>query len=72
MKVLKWIAYILAVIGVILILAGIVSGLTNKHNLQYIYTASLFLIGNSFLLITIVIFLFIHSDQFKRNNSSIL
>jgi hypothetical protein len=66
MKVLRWIAYILAVIGVILILTGMVSGLTNKHNLQYIYTASLFLVGNSFLIITIAIFLFIHLDQHKK------
>jgi hypothetical protein len=66
MKVLRWIAYFFAVSGAILILTGIVSGLTNKHNLQYVYTASLFLVGNSFLLITIVIFLFIHSGQHKK------
>jgi hypothetical protein len=63
MKVLKWISYILAVTGAILILAGIISALTNKHNLQYVYTVSYLLIGNSFLLITIVIFLFIHHKQ---------
>ena len=66
MKVLKWIAYIFALIGAILILAGLISGLTNKHNLQYVYTASYFLAGNSFLLITIVIFFFIHLDHHKK------
>ncbi len=66
MKILRWIAYFFAVLGAILILTGIVSGLTNKHNLQYLYTASYFLVGNSFLLITIVIFLFIHSVQHKK------
>jgi hypothetical protein len=66
MKVLKWVAYLLAVAGATLILAGIISGLTNKHNLQYVYTASLFLVGNSFLLITVVIILFIHLDQHKK------
>ncbi len=66
MKILKWIAYIFAAVGAIFILTGIVSGLTNKHNLQYVYTASYFLVGNSFLLMTIVIFFFIHSDQHKK------
>ena len=66
MKVLKWIAYVLAVTGAILVLAGIISALTNKHNLQYVYTVSYLLVGNSFLLITIVIFLFIHHKQHER------
>ena len=66
MKILKWIAYILAVTGVILVLAGIISALTNKHNLQYVYTVSYLLVGNSFLLITIVIFLFIHHKQHEK------
>jgi len=66
MKVLKWIAYVLAVTGAILVLAGIISALTNKHNLQYVYTVSYLLVGNSFLLITIVIFLFIHHKQHEK------
>jgi len=66
MKILKWIAYVLAVLGAVLILIGIVTALTNKHILQYGYTASYFLVGNSFLLITLVIFHFIHLDQHKK------
>jgi hypothetical protein len=66
MKALKWIAYFFAVTGALLILTGIVSGLTNKHNLQYVYTASYLLLGNSFLLITLVIFFYIHLDMHKK------
>jgi hypothetical protein len=66
MKVLKWIAYVFAAVGAILILTGIISGLTNKHNLQYVYTASYFLAGNSFLLIAIAIFFYLHLDQHKK------
>ena len=69
MKVLKWIAYSSGVLGALLILTGIGSVITNKHNLQYVYTASYFLAGNSFLLITIVLFLFIHTDQHKKDSS---
>ena len=66
MRALKWIAYVFAVIGATLILTGIISVITNKHNLQYVYTASYFLAGNSFLLITIVIFFFIHLDHHDK------
>jgi hypothetical protein len=43
MKVLKWIAYISAGIGAILILIGAISALTLKHRLDAIYIASYFL-----------------------------
>jgi bacteriorhodopsin len=66
MKILKWIAYIFGAIGVLLIFYGIVTGLTNKHNLQYVYTSSIFLVGNSFLLMAIVGFFFIHLDQHNK------
>jgi hypothetical protein len=69
MKVLKWIAYFSGVLGILLILTGIASVITNKHNLQYVYTASYFLAGNSFLLITIALYLFIHLDQHKNDSS---
>jgi hypothetical protein len=67
MKILKSVAYVFAVIGAGLILMGIISGLTNTHNLEYVYTASIFLAGNSFLLITIVLFFFVHLEQHKKN-----
>ena len=66
MKVLKWISYISAGIGVILILIGVISALTLKHRLDAIYIASYFLGANSFLLITTVILLFIHFDHHKK------
>jgi FtsH-binding integral membrane protein len=66
MKVLKWIAYISTVIGLILISFGVISVLTLKHRLDAIYIASYFLGANSFLLITTVIFLFIHLDHHKK------
>jgi len=66
MKVIKGIAYISACIGVILILIGVFSVLTLKHRLDAIYIASYFLGANSFLLITTVIFLFIHMDRHRK------
>ena len=66
MKVLKWIAYISGGVGVILILIGVISVLTLKHRLDAIYIASYFLGANSFLLITIVIFNFIHLNHHKK------
>lgn len=66
MKALKWIAYISADIGAILILIGVISALTLKHKLQAIYIACYFLAGNCFLLVTTVILLFIHLDQHKK------
>jgi len=66
MKVLKWIAYFFAAIGAILILTGLISAINNTRNLQYVLTASYFLLGNSFLLIAIVIFHFIHLDKHKK------
>ena len=66
MKALKWIAYISGGVGVILILIGVISVLTLKHRLDAIYIASYFLGANSFLLITIVIFNFIHLNHHKK------
>ncbi|MFZ0280816.1 MAG: hypothetical protein WAL29_04155 [Bacteroidales bacterium] len=66
MKVLKWIAFISAGIGAILILTGVFSALTLKHKLDAIYIASYFLGANSFLLITTVILLFIHLIKHKK------
>lgn len=66
MKALKWIAYISAGIGAVLILTGVFSVITLKHRLDAIYIASYFLGANSFLLITTVILLFVHSNQHKK------
>jgi hypothetical protein len=66
MKALKWIAYISAGIGAVLIFIGVFSTITLTHKLQAIYIASYFLGANSFLLITTVILLFIHLNLHKK------
>jgi hypothetical protein len=66
MKVMKWIAYTFAAIGAMLIITGIISGVTNNRNLEYVVTASYFLAGNSFLLLSIVGFFFIHLEYHKK------
>ena len=66
MKVLKWIAYISAGIGAILISVGVFAALTLEHRLDAIYIASYFLGANSFFLVTTVILLFIHIHQHNR------
>jgi hypothetical protein len=67
MKALKWIAYISAAVGAILIFIGVFSAITLKHKLEAIYIVSYFLGANSFLLITTVILLFTHLDQHKKD-----
>jgi len=66
MKVLKYISYIFAGIGAILIFIGVFSALTLKHRLDAIYIASYFLGANCFLLITTVILLYIHLSHHKK------
>jgi hypothetical protein len=63
MKILKWIAYVFAGIGAILVLIAIISALTLKHKIQAVYIASYLLAGNSFLLITAIILIFILLNQ---------
>jgi hypothetical protein len=66
MKTLKWIGYISAVIGGMLFLIGAISLITLRHKLQAVYVATYFLGANSFLLVTITIFLFIYINQNKK------
>lgn len=65
MKVLRWIAYVSAVTGIILLVTGVISALTFKNKLEAIYIAAYFLGANSFLLLTTVILLFIHLEHHK-------
>jgi hypothetical protein len=65
-KTFKWIAYVSAGIGTILLLTGVISALTFKHKLEAIYIACYFLAANSFLLITTVILLFIHLQHHNK------
>jgi hypothetical protein len=66
MKALKWIAYISADIGLLLVILGAISALAHVHILQVRYIASYFEAANSFFLITIVIFLYLHLGQHKK------
>ncbi len=60
MKTLKWIAYISAVIGLLLVALGSVSAVFHLRLLQVNYMSSYFHGANSFFLITIIIFLYIY------------
>jgi hypothetical protein len=66
MKTLNLIAWISASIGLVLVILGLISGTFGRlifksvESIYYIHTA------NSFFLITIVLFLFLHLDQHKK------
>lgn len=66
MKTLKWIAYISAVIGLLLVTLGSVSAVFHLHMLQVNYISSYFQGANSFFLITVIIFLYIYLAGDKK------
>lgn len=64
-KVLNWIEWFSAVIGVVFILLGLISAIfgrfrPNTESVNYFHAA------NSFFLLAIVLFLFIHLGQYKK------
>lgn len=66
MKTLKWIAYLTAGIGLLLVILGSISAVFHLQLLQVRYMASYFQAANSFFLIAIVIFLLIFLRQNKQ------
>ena len=66
MKTLKWIAYIAAVIGLLLVVLGSVSAVFHIRLLQVNYMSSYFQGANSFFLITVIIFLYILLEGNKQ------
>ena len=67
MKALNWIAWISAGIGVVFMLLGFISGLIAKDILPGVtHIVNYFHIANSFFLITIILFVFLHLDQHKK------
>ncbi len=66
MQTLKWIAYITAVIGLLLVALGSVSAVFHIRLLQVNYMSSYFMGANSFFLITVIIFLYIHLAGNKK------
>jgi hypothetical protein len=65
LKVLNWIEWISAVIGVVFIILGSIASVFNIHIIAN-KPVNYFLVANSFFLMTIVLFLFIHLGQFKK------
>lgn len=66
MKTLKWIAYISAVIGLLMVALGSVSAVFHIRLLQVNYMSSYFLGANSFFLITVIIFLYMYLAENKK------
>ena len=66
MKTLKWIAYISAVIGLILVVLGSVSAVFHIRLMQVNYMSSYFMGANSFFLITVIIFLYTYLAENKK------
>ena len=65
LKALNWLEWISAVFGVVFIILGIISVLFAEFKADT-FSVNFFHIANSFFLLTIVLFLFIHLGQFKK------
>ena len=59
MKALKWLAYVSAGIGLLLVILGSIAAIFHVHILQVRYMTSYFQGANSFFLLAAVIFLYI-------------
>jgi len=64
-KVLNWVEWISAVVGVVFVLLGLISAIFGRfrpdtESVNYFHAA------NSFFLLAIVLFLFIHLGQYKK------
>ena len=65
-KLLNWVEWISAVIGAIFIILGLIQGVFKFKLIASAEIVNYFHIANSFFLMTIVLFLFIHLGQFKK------
>jgi amino acid transporter len=66
LKVLNWCEWISAVFGVVFILLGLIQGVFSKQFVGGAEIVNYFHVANSFFLLAIVLFLFIHFGQFKK------
>ncbi|MGA1977200.1 MAG: hypothetical protein ABSG89_05015 [Bacteroidales bacterium] len=66
MKALNWIAWGSAGIGVLFMLLGLISGLLGKKILSIQHVVNYFNIANSFLLLTIALFVYLYRCQCKK------
>jgi formate hydrogenlyase subunit 4 len=64
-KALNWIEWISAVIGVVFIILGLISAVFGRLRPDT-ESVNYFVAANSFFLLAIVLFLFIHLGQFKK------
>jgi hypothetical protein len=64
-KALNWIKWISAVVGVVFIILGFISARFGRL-LPFTESIKYFHVANSFFLLAIVLYLFIHFDMFKK------
>ena len=65
LKALNWLEWISAVLGVVFIILGFISVIFGRFRADT-ESVNFFHAANSFFLLTIVLFLFIHLGQFKK------
>ncbi len=65
-KVLNWIEWISAGLGIVFIVLGLIQIVISRRFSPSIEIVNYFHVANSFFLLAIVLFLFIHLGQFKK------
>ncbi len=65
-KVLNWIEWISTGIGIVFIILGLIQIVISSRFSPSIEIVNYFHVANSFFLLAIVLFLFIHLGQFKK------
>jgi|WetSurMetagenome_2_1015567.scaffolds.fasta_scaffold00011_51 hypothetical protein len=66
MKILKWLAVISGVVGVVIVLLGMISWILDKSILPVDYVVNYFLVSNSFFLIALTLLGYIICCQLKK------
>jgi hypothetical protein len=66
LEVLTWIEWLSAGIGAVLVLLGIIAKILYRNFLGVTSFVNYFLVANSFFLMAIMLFLFIHFGQYKK------
>ena len=66
MKTLNWLAWISGSIGVLIVLIAVISLLTGRNMFGFGHVVNYFHAANSFLLITIALFVFVNRCECKN------
>jgi hypothetical protein len=66
MKVLNWIAWISAGIGLVFVLLGLIQGIFRMKIIESAEITNYFHVANSFFLLTIALFVFLFRCQCKK------